>query len=275
VAGHRHDRVFEPNRTQWLLWPLRSQTTTGPTGGSLKASRVKAGVHLTATAAASLNDVTQVNNRAQARPTANIYVDGFNLYYGCLRHTTYKWLDLDALFRTLLPAYDIHRIRYFTARVSGRLDAQTPARQATYLRALRTLPNVTIHLGHFLASTVRMPRVAPRPGQARTVEVIKTEEKGSDVNLATYLLVDAFRQDSDVAVVVSNDSDLCEPIRIVQDEFHLPVGILNPHQQPSAALRRLNPAFVRPIRSGPLSASQFPAAMSDTRGKFSRPTVWS
>jgi len=210
-----------------------------------------------------------------ARPTANVYVDGFNLYYGCLRHTSHKWLDLDVLCRRLLPAYDIHRIRYFTARVSGRSDPRSPARQATYLRALRTLPAVTIHFGKFLQSNVRMPLASPLPGGPKTVEVIKTEEKGSDVNLATYLLVDAFRHDSDVAVVVSNDSDLCEPIRIVQAEFGLPVGLLNPHPVPSQALLKLRPAFVRPIRAGPLSASQFPPAMSDTKGRFSKPTAWS
>src|SRR5215467_15178103 len=91
--------------------------------------------------------VTQASSRAQVRPTANVYVDGFNLYYGCLRHTSHKWLDLDVLCRRLLPAYDIHRIRYFTARVSGRSDPRSPALQATYLRALRTLPAVTIHFG--------------------------------------------------------------------------------------------------------------------------------
>jgi hypothetical protein len=219
--------------------------------------------------------VTQASSPAQTRPTANVYVDGFNLYYGCLRHTTYKWLNLETLCRTLLPTYDIHRIRYFTARVSGRTDPGTPIRQAVYLRALRTLPTVTIHFGKFLQSNVRMPLSSPRPGGPRTVEVVKTEEKGSDVNLATYLLIDAFRHDSDVAVVVSNDSDLCEPIRIVQEEFSLPVGLLNPHPTPSQALLKLKPAFVRPIRTGPLSASQFPPAMSDARGKFSRPTVWS
>jgi hypothetical protein len=207
--------------------------------------------------------------------SANVYVDGFNLYYGCLRHTAHKWLDLDALCRTLLPSYDIHRIRYFTARVSGRTDPGTPVRQGAYLRALRTLPTVSIHLGKFLQSNVRMPLASPLPGGPKTVEVVKTEEKGSDVNLATYLLVDAFRHDSDVAVVVSNDSDLCEPIRIVQDEFSMPVGLLNPHNRASEALRRLNPAFVRPIRAGPLSISQFPAEMIDSRGKFSRPAAWS
>jgi hypothetical protein len=56
----------------------------------------------------------------------------------------------------------------------------------------------------------------PRAGQPRTVEVIKTEEKGTDVNIASYLLLDTFRADSDLAVIVSNDADLAEPMRIVR-----------------------------------------------------------
>jgi hypothetical protein len=211
----------------------------------------------------------------QPKPRANIYVDGFNLYYGALKNTRYKWLDLDCLFRTILPNYDIHRIRYFSARISGRAgNPQAPSRQGTYLRALRTLPNVTIHLGHFLTSEVFMPLAQPSPAGPKTVKVIKTEEKGSDVNLATYLLMDAMHGDCDVAAVVSNDSDLCEPIRIVQQELMLPVGLLNPHPRPSQTLLNLHPAFVRAIRSGPLSASQFPAQMTDARGIFTKPMSW-
>jgi hypothetical protein len=71
-----------------------------------------------------------------------------------------------------------------------------------------------------------------------------------------------------------SDSDLCEPIRIVQDEFRVPVGLLNPHPRPSQALLKLKPAFIRLIRGGPLSASQFPAVMSDSRGQFTRPATW-
>jgi hypothetical protein len=215
-------------------------------------------------------------NRRTARQTANVYVDGFNIYYGCLKGTGYKWLDLEALCALLLPNYDIKRIRYFTARISGRVDKpDSPTRQDIYLRALASRPMVTIHYGKFLQSTVRMPLAAPLPGGPKTVDVIKTEEKGSDVNLATYLLVDAFRNDSDAAVVISNDSDLCEPIRIVQDEFKVPVGLLIPHRHPSEALRRLNPAFVKQIRGGPLSASQFPAKLTDSRGRtISKPPAW-
>jgi NYN domain len=209
-------------------------------------------------------------------PTANVYVDGFNLYYGALKGSRNKWLDLDALFRTLLPTHDIKRIRYFTARISGRPDnPDSPTRQDTYLRALRTLPNVSVHLGKFLQSNVRMPLAHPKRGGPKTIEVIKTEEKGSDVNLATYLLIDAFRHDSDLAVVVSNDSDLCEPIRIVKDEFNVPVALFVPHNRTSQALAKLRPLFVKQIRSGPLSASQFPQQLTDAQGrKIVKPASW-
>jgi hypothetical protein len=117
----------------------------------------------------------------------NVYVDGFNLYYGCLKGTPYKWLDLDAMCRRLLPKHELSRIRYFTAIISARpLDPSGPVRQQAYLRALATMPHVSIHLGHFLTSHVRMPLAVPPARGPRTVEVIKTEEKGSDVNLATY-----------------------------------------------------------------------------------------
>jgi uncharacterized LabA/DUF88 family protein len=59
--------------------------------------------------------------------------------------------------------------------------------------------------------------------------VIKTKEKGSDVNLATFLLLDAFRHESDIAVIVSNDSDLEQPIRALIEELNVRVGLVNPH----------------------------------------------
>ena len=56
----------------------------------------------------------------------NVYVDAFNLYYGCLKGTPYRWLDLGAPCRRLLPKDEIKRIRYFTATVSARPDTRTP-----------------------------------------------------------------------------------------------------------------------------------------------------
>jgi hypothetical protein len=80
-----------------------------------------------------------------------------------------------------------------------------------------------------------MPLVQPTSGGQRTVKVYKTEEKGSDVNLATHLMLDAFQRDCDLAVVVSNDSDLEEPIRVVMQVLGIPVGLLNPHPSTVAA----------------------------------------
>ena len=135
----------------------------------------------------------------------NVYVDGFNLYYGALRKTPHRWVNLESLFQLLLPKNKIQEIKYFTALVSARPnDLSQPQRQQLYLRALATLPKVSVHLGHFLVHEVTMPLVVA-PGQPqRYVRVIKTEEKGSDVNLATHLLHDAHRDRFDVAVVVSN-----------------------------------------------------------------------
>jgi hypothetical protein len=105
-------------------------------------------------------------------------------------------------------------IKYFTAKGLPRpSDPDQPTRQETYLRALRTTPNLEIHYGHFLTHPVRLPLVHPRPGQDPFVEVFKTEEKGSDVNLATHLLHDAYQHRFECAIVVSGDSDLVEPVQ--------------------------------------------------------------
>jgi hypothetical protein len=50
----------------------------------------------------------------------NVYIDGFNMYNGCLKGTPYKWLDVDALVRMLLPHDQVKRIRYFTAKINSR-----------------------------------------------------------------------------------------------------------------------------------------------------------
>ena len=81
----------------------------------------------------------------------NFYIDAFNLYYGCLKGTAFKWLNLQRFCELHFPSDRVFRIHYFTARVKARpSDPQQPIRQQTYLRALGTLPEVTIHYGHYL-----------------------------------------------------------------------------------------------------------------------------
>lgn len=203
----------------------------------------------------------------------NVYVDAFNLYYGCLKDTPYKWLDLETLSGLLVPGHTIRRIRYFTAVVESRPgDPRQQQRQQAYIRALRTIPHLTVHYGSFLTNAVRLPLANPVPGLPRTVEVLRTEEKGSDVNLATYLLVDGFRRDYEAAVVISNDSDLKAPIEAVRRDLGLAVGVVIP----SARVRRsaLPADFYRRIRRGALVASQFPSTLRDSNGVIRRPSSW-
>jgi len=202
------------------------------------------------------------------------YIDGFNLYYGALRGSPYKWLDLEALSRRLLPKDDIHLIRYFTARITARPDdPQQAQRQETYLRALRTLAGVQIHYGHFLTHAVRMPLANPPRRGPRTAEVMRTEEKGSDVNLASHLLLDAFQNTCDVAVVITNDSDLRVPIRIAEQELGVRVGIINPHP-PKHRSRVLRGTFFKQLRGSILGDCQLPETLTDARGTIRKPASW-
>jgi uncharacterized LabA/DUF88 family protein len=163
---------------------------------------------------------------------------------------------------------------YFTALVSARPgDPGQTVRQQLFLRAIGTLPILSVHLGHFLSHEVMMPVAAPAGQQPQYVRVIKTEEKGSDVNLATHLLHDAHMGRFDVAVVVSNDSDLLEPIKIVREQLGKQVGVLNPHKNPSRALLP-HIDFIKPIRTGVLQASQFPDVLTDRHGTFTKPSGW-
>ena len=204
----------------------------------------------------------------------NLYVDGFNLYYGSLKDTRYRWLDLAKLLSILFPSYRINRIRYFTAQLLP--STQNPGqhqRQQTYLRALRTIPDLSIHYGFFVRRNITMPLAFPESEGRETAFVTRIEEKGTDVNLASYLLLDAFDEDFEVAAIVSNDSDLVTSIELVRQRFGLTVGVLNPHRSRNQTLANAA-SFYRPIRSGPLSASQFPDRMQDAAGTFTKPNGW-
>lgn len=174
----------------------------------------------------------------------------------------------------MIPRNTVAYIKYFTARVQPRHDdPDQPTRQAVYLRALQTIPNLQIVFGHYLSHVVWMPLAHPTPGQKPFVQVIKTEEKGSDVNLATHLLVDASDGAFECAVIVSGDSDLRAPIKIVLSHYHKSVGVLNPQKTPCKALQSVA-RFYKHIRESALQSSQFPPVLTDARGTFHKPRSW-
>jgi hypothetical protein len=228
----------------------------------------------------------------------NVYVDGFNLYYGAGKYTPYKWLDLAALCNRLLPATTtLNYIRYFTAEIADDpSDPQRLQRQRLYLRALRTTPNLTIHLGHYIETPARMRLANPVAGEPDIVDVIKTEEKGSDVNLGAWLLLDAHNGYFDQAIVISNDSDLATPIWMIKKVFGLSIGVWNPHSKatcdrwnaahpgchprtphPSYKLKKAAKFQVAISSDGAesdVAQCQFSEEIKDGTGTFRRPKGW-
>jgi uncharacterized LabA/DUF88 family protein len=140
-----------------------------------------------------------------------VYVDGFNLYFGMLDagFDYCKWLNLKLLVQNLLKAnQELVEVKYFTSRVSNNPDKQK--RQNTYIEALESV-GVNIYYGNYQSDTVECKRcgnVWP-----------KYNEKMTDVNIATQILIDAYQDKYDMAMLISGDSDLVPPMRAVHEIF--------------------------------------------------------
>ncbi len=204
-----------------------------------------------------------------------IYVDGFNLYYG-IKDTKYKWLDLKALMESFnFEDCKISKIRYFTAKVTpNERDPDVAERQNIYLRALRTIPEIEIHFGSFKRRTVKGKLLRKDNSLSdKIVEISKFEEKGSDVNIATFMLIDCFQNKCDVPILLSNDSDLTEPLKYIKTTMKLPVGLITPTDSFVKELRQYS-SFKRQISDEQLENAQFPRKLKDNQGEFSCPKEW-
>lgn len=183
------------------------------------------------------------------------------------------------------------RVGYYTAYVSGRIDRDAVHKQQAYLAALKTLPELRVEPGNFIISDRWVKLVHPpqaRPGnypwQWPYPEFVKAsipQEKGSDVKLGAHLVRDAFTDAFDAAYVLTNDTDLVEPIRIAVEECGKEVVIVppilpySPMPVPSPSLRAVASDVVF-IQDSDLEAAQFPNAVPKGNGKIlTRPEGWS
>lgn len=238
------------------------------------------------------------------------YVDAFNLYYGarhlCGRGSAgWRWLDVRRLVEAVharsghWPGATVEKVVYCTARVSGRINPAGQREQDTYLKALVGHGAVDhIEYGTYVARTKRSllaeqdshgrpvvvtswPPVIVKDGQnadvpdARfLVQTQNIEEKGSDVNVATHLLLDAAGGQIDAALVISNDSDLRLPIHRVRDM--IPAATVNPTSRPCAGdLRGVTDSgagnhWWAQLTTGDLYSAQMPGAV----GPYHRPAEW-
>lgn len=170
-----------------------------------------------------------------------VFIDGYNLYYGVVRRTPYKWLDIVRLFQEhiLLPDTELLEVRYYTAPVLGSLcdDPESPQRQRQYLQALRKLypEKLTILEGKLVKSTpiLRLAEPIPAVPELTTAKVITLTEKKTDVNIASDMLSAAFLGQCEQVVLCSNDSDMEGALKAIRQ--HCPairVGLAPPIASP-------------------------------------------
>ena len=216
-----------------------------------------------------------MNNTLNKKSRAIVYIDGFNLYFGALKNTRYKWLDLEKLFQKLLGEHhSIEQIKYFTARISARSNnPDSPYRQEAYLHAIeKHCPLIKIYYGHFLTNKVKVKVNNPPKGCPPYVITTDTKEKGSDVNLALHILNDAWHNRYDCAVLVSNDSDIAGALQLVKEEHNKKIGLIIPgHRHPSTVLMQYKD-FMKVIRSSVLADSQLPDHIPGSN--ISKPSKW-
>lgn len=152
----------------------------------------------------------QVNNQKKERVIA--YIDGFNLYFG-MREAGFdhcRWLNVNKLVQSLLQAnQELVIVKYFTSRVKNNPDKQK--RQSTYIDAIESTKTL-IYYGNYQDGS----EVCNRCGHTWNA----AKEKMTDVNIATNLIVDAYKDEYDMAMLISGDSDLTPPINAVHNLFN-------------------------------------------------------
>jgi len=206
------------------------------------------------------------------------YIDGFNLYYSSLKGTKYKWLDIWSMCSALLqPNQELMAIKYFSAQIGAACsNPDKPFRQKIYLEALQANPRIEVKLGYFSTHEVRMPKADDfRKGKITLVDVVKTEEKGTDVNLAVQMAVDAVRNEFDYAMLFSNDSDMAYAVQIASRECNKKVGLYIARKAVSFRVLKENVSYIRSITPAILAAHQFPNEIKASNGRvIKRPKDW-
>lgn len=253
--------------------------------------------------------MTEENSRGPKGIKTNIYIDGYNLYYGCLKHTPYKWLNIEHLFfeeiiptiitpksstpekwagKSLTPIRNGNGcVKFFTAEISAKIakSDESLASQRTYHRALEFHQNIQVVKGSY--SITKDTPLKPHPDGSKRptedferVEALKVEEKMTDVNIALHAYHDAVTDDAlEQIVFVSNDTDLAPAVEFIKNHTGKLVGLITPTKD--RRTRRTNKDlskrcdWVRErIDEGELARSQLQRSIQGRRSPAVKPWSW-
>ncbi len=224
-----------------------------------------------------------------------IYIDGFNLYYGRLKNTPHKWLDLHSLFADKIihvqePSSQVEKISFFTADVLGKFASRgTLANEAqdSYHRALRNVhPGmVEVIKGYHSPQKMHYPVYKTPPDKSDKVAIWRLEEKQTDVNIALHAYRDALSGDYEQIVLVTNDADLVPLLKMLREDVggKVKVGVVFPIKKvecleesrpQGSALIKYADWTRRHILDEELEASQFPEMIPTKKKPIRKPSYW-
>lgn len=223
-----------------------------------------------------------------------IYVDGFNFYYGCLKRTPYKWLDIfklfsDQILQAQLPKADIVKLKFFTADIKSKFASSgqhAQKSQSDYHWALEILypKQLKIIKGYYAADKAVLPVFKKPPDKQDRTEVWKLEEKQTDVNIALHLYRDAIRAEAEQIVIVSNDTDLAPALEMIKGDLadKIKIGIVIPvpklakktYRLPNQQLSQYADWTRHYILDDELARSQLPNLIPTKKKPILKPSYW-
>lgn len=217
-----------------------------------------------------------------------IYIDGYNLYYGLLKNTKYKWLNLYSLLSEIIkiqnPQSDIVAIKYFTAPVISRFSQHKEKAQQSqnyYHKALCVQSDNCIKIinGYFDID-VSSPILYRKPIDLKAKsEVWKLEEKQTDVNIALEMYRDASIGEVQQQILVSSDSDLIPALKYIRNDFKsIVLGLVlprsNDHGRANKGLSEFTDWTRSHIKTEELEKHQFPEMIPTNKKPIYKPNYW-
>lgn len=144
-----------------------------------------------------------------AQQRVNIYVDGFNFYFGLKSNSwrRYYWIDIVKLFEQFIKdGQTLENVFYFSARP---LDLGKSSRQDLFFQANKTNTKFNLILGKYLKKEFICNNCKK--------SIIRHEEKETDVRIATKIISDIVNDSCEITIIVSADSDLIPAIEVIRN----------------------------------------------------------
>jgi len=224
------------------------------------------------------------------------FVDGYNIFYGLLAGTPYKWLDLKSLLAHIAhvenPRNAVVSIDYFTSPIKPQLATRgrvSKEAQDSYVRALRA-SNITVHFGRHQLEPAKAPRFIDKNTDASRqdkVDIWKLEEKETDVHIAISMYRTASRQTMfdiheriEQIILVSSDTDMTPVLKAIRADFpDMVLGIILPHRAgstrpPPGSLKDHSHWLRRVITTEELLLHQFPNRVATHKKPAIKPDYW-